>query len=468
MFMSKIIFWGSGNLGRKLHRYWQDHNLKVDYFCNNDKKTWGTVKDGVGIISPAEAVAFNDSIFFITCSDVDTVTVQLQELGIEKSRIIRADSFCSRRLNEVIEKILTEKKHTNHELKYAGCYIDLSCGMVLGGVERWSYSLAKSLLDQGLNGRYLVPSDSINQVQDNTYPTEILGSNKGWLIDECVNTLLNGEYSAVICNFPFDVFAAACIVKRMYKDVFKLIAVVHNDEQIYYDVYSQYKDQIDYCLVISSTIKKKMVEKGFPETKLIELYWKIEGDITGNREYTKENEPIKIGYSGRIVKFQKRIDLMMEVAKRLKEKNIKFEMKLVGTGDYETELENKINEYNLKQQVFHIGIIPHDEIFEFWRDRDICISCSDFEGHSISHSEAMACGVVPVITNTSGAADDVIDGYNGFVVDIEDVDAIVNKIEYLYDNRKDLEQMGNRGRKIILDRNEKMDTAKFWFPLLNK
>lgn len=96
------------------------------------------------------------------------------------------------------------------------------------------------------------------------------------------------------------------------------------------------------------------------------------------------------------------------------------------------------------------------------------VSCSEWEGHSISQSEAMAAGAVPVITDVSGARDDVADGYNGYIVDVGDLDTMADKIEYLYHNRDTLAQMGQRAHDTIYERQKEFNQAQFWDDLIKE
>ena len=142
-----------------------------------------------------------------------------------------------------------------------------------------------------------------------------------------------------------------------------------------------------------------------------------------------------------------------------------FCMNIAGAGEYEEELKRQIRERGLEDSIIFHGRIPHGQIAEFWEQQDLCISCSEWEGHSISHSEAMASGAVPVITDTSGARDDVEEGVNGFVVDIGDMEALVERIVYLDRHRELLYEMGNRSIEKIAERNRHME-AENWPELL--
>ena len=78
----------------------------------------------------------------------------------------------------------------------------------------------------------------------------------------------------------------------------------------------------------------------------------------------------------------------------------------------------------------------------------------------------MAAGAVPVITDTSGARDYVEDSYNGFIVPVGDVEAMVNRIYYLYYHRELVEIMGRRSHEVIIRQNEENNIEALWNKIL--
>ena len=78
----------------------------------------------------------------------------------------------------------------------------------------------------------------------------------------------------------------------------------------------------------------------------------------------------------------------------------------------------------------------------------------------------MAVGVVPVVTNTSGVEDDIIDGENGFIVDIGDTETMAKRIHWLYSNRDKLYEFGSKAKMHVKQNRLKIDEEKFWSDLL--
>lgn len=465
----KQVFWGCGKIGKEILAFWRDLAISPDFFCDNSPFLWEKDIDNVKILSPKKIYKLKKEItIFITCNQYAAVEKQLLDNGIPEMEIVRADSILAPEMLYRLSDILFQcylACDDNIFGRYE-CLIDLSEGMVLGGVEQWSYSLAEILISLEIKGAYLVLGKGKKNVTDNKIPI-LRAKNRGKMaIVDVIRYIVGSNAKTIICNFPFEIMIGACIVKQYINPELKVIVVVHSDDEIYYRAMQIWEKYIDICLAISEKIKKTLIKQPFPVYKIRDLYWYVPCKGINNRHYSPNGSPIKIGYAGRISLNPKRIDLILQVGEMLKEKHVPFQIELAGSGEYEMDLEKEIWQKNLQDNINFIGTVKHEFIMEFWEKHDICISCSEREGHSISHSEAMAAGTVLVITDTSGARDDVEEGVNGFVVDIGDIDMLVQRIIYLDNHRECLYQMGVRSMEKIIMRNEYMEPKIYWESLL--
>jgi glycosyltransferase involved in cell wall biosynthesis len=121
-------------------------------------------------------------------------------------------------------------------------------------------------------------------------------------------------------------------------------------------------------------------------------------------------------------------------------------LKFVGTGasrervlqDYPAELHDRIEVVDRYRNT----ALP-----ELLADSVIQLMPSLFEGYGIAKIEAMACGVVPIVSDDGGTITDVKDGWNGLVVKTGDGEALAAAVKRLIDDRALLASLARNGRE---------------------
>ncbi|MCI8529337.1 MAG: glycosyltransferase family 4 protein [Lachnospiraceae bacterium] len=475
--LNVTVFFGAGKLGKKILEFWRFCGVEPDFFADNDKERWGTLYDGVKILSIEELLnETHRAIVLITCAKTESIYAQLTACEVPAENI-----YLGNKIDEVITVLISHRKvrytWSNAQKQCVpkesvgfGVLFDVQYGFVLGGVESWALEMAKMLslkrnnvkcITTDLRGCNIHP-DEVQEIQlkyqDKPYHVE--------MITMCINEIRNNLPCNIICNFPSITFQASCIAKMLWPDEINIIAIVHCDEEVYYEQYGRMEALIDCCLVISDTMEEQLIKRGMKKDKIRRMGWNISCEKQLKRTYSKKGEPIRIGYAGRLVKHQKRLDILMEVANRLTQLQVDFRLEIAGTGEYEETLRKAVEEF--EGQICLKGCIAREHIGDFWRKQDIAISCSDYEGRSISKAEAMAAGAVPVITDTSGAREDVQDGYHGYIVPVGDIDSMTDRICHLYQNRDLLKVMGERSHQVILEQNTQNDMGVMWDYILKK
>jgi glycosyltransferase involved in cell wall biosynthesis len=97
----------------------------------------------------------------------------------------------------------------------------------------------------------------------------------------------------------------------------------------------------------------------------------------------------------------------------------------------------------------------------------IWIVGSRSEGFSLPILEAMACGCVVISTDCGGPRDIIIDGENGFLVPVGDVDQIVNRVRLLVSDKQLRAKLRARSSETIKKFNWEVSAAKLE-QLINK
>lgn len=92
--------------------------------------------------------------------------------------------------------------------------------------------------------------------------------------------------------------------------------------------------------------------------------------------------------------------------------------------------------------VVHNGPVDRINIYELLRNADILIDSSLSEGFGLLPLEAMAAGVVPIISNNLGSSEYAVDGKNAFIIkEVNDSSKYIEKLLLLLNDSKLLSQM---------------------------
>jgi len=102
---------------------------------------------------------------------------------------------------------------------------------------------------------------------------------------------------------------------------------------------------------------------------------------------------------------------------------------IIGEGEKKNEYIEFVNKNLLQDQVTFINNQPNNELKKFIDVADIYIQASRSEGLPAAPLEAMGCGLPVVASNVGGLQEIVIDGFNGFLFESENVDELASKIQ---------------------------------------
>ncbi len=153
------------------------------------------------------------------------------------------------------------------------------------------------------------------------------------------------------------------------------------------------------------------------------------------------NEKIKILWIGRFVPI-KNPEMVLDVAKNLRNKNIEFRM--VGDGECFQNIKDKIKQKNLTNIIlpgYQTDLLP--ELY----NADIFIITSKNEGFGRVIVDAMAAGLPVIGTNVGGIPEIITENINGFLVNTNDDKKMAKIISELIDNKNNYSQISKNNLK---------------------
>ena len=167
---------------------------------------------------------------------------------------------------------------------------------------------------------------------------------------------------------------------------------------------------------------------------------------TNNRNY--QTKPLRLIYAGRVTQPQKRVWDFLPLVEQLLLTKVPFVFDIVGEGDEFAPLEQVMRARVPAADVHFHPRVPHAAMAAIWRGHDIFVQVSDFEGTSVSMLEAMAHGVVPVVTAASSGIAGVIQPHeNGFVAPIGDMAAMAKTMAQLAGDQVLLADVGREAHR---------------------
>ena len=122
---------------------------------------------------------------------------------------------------------------------------------------------------------------------------------------------------------------------------------------------------------------------------------------------------------------------------------------ILGDGELLDELKNMVTRSDIEENIKFLGW--RSDVAEVMSTFDIFALPSLNEGMGRVLVEAMALGRPIVASNIGGIPDLVVDGENGYLVPVGDVESLAARIRKLLDDPEKREEMGECGKKIAID-----------------
>lgn len=204
----------------------------------------------------------------------------------------------------------------------------------------------------------------------------------------------------------------------LYKDADRIVLQTNNNKE-YFNEY----------------VKRKSV--------VIENPIFLEDDLVGSG--LKQEKQKIIVTVGRLEK-QKNQIMLINSFNRIKRKYPEYKLMIYGEGSYREEIEKRIIELSLQEDVILCG--RKENVEKYIGNAEIFVLSSDYEGMPNALIEAMCIGLPVISTKVSGANDLIQNGVNGFLVGINDENDLADKLDLLLCYESLRKQIAEKAHKI--------------------
>ncbi len=238
--------------------------------------------------------------------------------------------------------------------------------------------------------------------------------------------------------------------RKQYDPALRLLGVVHGDQDSYYSGLGFYRDSFDHVIGVSRACQQKLIALGYPSHRVSLLPC---GVVCPPQPPVARpaSHPLQIGYVGRLAHEYKRIFDFVPLVRALNALGSDYRLHFYGTGPDEAALRQQLAAVDDSGRVQFHGWIPAEQMAaRVWSQLDVLVLVSDSEGLSTSMLEAMAHGVVPVVSRVSSGVPEIIkEGQTGYTFPIGDTDAAAHILALLARRRGPLAAMARQAWSLV-------------------
>ena len=443
----KYLLFGTGDYYERYKKWFS--NDEIIALLDNSELKQGTYMDGIQVLSPVQGIMLDYDAIIILSFYVKAMKQQLVELGVEKERIYHFYDLHSllKEKGEIVKrpiKYYGDAKAVVNKMQGRNKKILLlSQELTLGGPSIALFHAANTLKTHGYEVVYASMIDGV--LKD-----KLLENDISVIVDENMQIATMQEiewvnsFSLIICNtLNFHVFLSE-------RELNIPIVWWLHDARFFYDGVNREvmkKINPDNMKMVSvGLVPRKAIEEFLPDMPCEELLYGV-ADVEKKQECKSKDEKIRfitIGFLEDI----KGQDLLVQAVEMLPETRRRC-MEFYIVGHNKTLFGEKVQKESAKfQEIEFLGNVERDKIHELLDLSDVLICPSRQDSMPTVAAEAMMHLVPCIVSDVTGTAAYIQNNEDGFIFESENVQELVEKIEWCVKNRNELRHMGQRARKI--------------------
>ena len=331
-----------------------------------------------------------------------------------------------------------------------------------GGGEKWHLDHALGFACAGHDvtivsnkNSELIQRATINKMRTVAFPIHNLSFLNPFKLHALYKFFKREKFDIVVLNFSTDLKTAAFPAKRA--GIPKIVYRRGSDIPIKNSFINRFlfgKCLTD-VLANSKATKRSILQKNsdlFPADKIKVIYNGIDTNLT-EEEKISHDIPV-VGCLARLV-HQKGIDILLDIAAILKNRNVNCKIKIGGDGPLKEELLQQAKNKNLSDYVEFIGFV--NDSSKFMRQLDVFVLTSRWEGFGYVLAETMLAKNPIVAFDVSSNPELVFDETNGYLIPFNNNEAFADAIQKLIAQPNTRKTFGDAGYTIV---KEKFDFEK--------
>lgn len=240
----------------------------------------------------------------------------------------------------------------------------------------------------------------------------------------------------------------------------KKITFIHDENIFWMDRIKEYMCDYDKFFAVSNSCLE-ITKKQYPEiTEKLTVFHNI---LNKNEIIKKSKETIeklenkfKILTIGRL-EFQKGYDILIDIAKKIKDENIDFIWYIIGNGSLKNEIHESIIKNGMEKNIILLGM--KDNPYPYIKQCDIYVQPSRHEGYGIAIAEARILCKPIIATKINSIAEQINNKNTGILCELNS-NLFKKEIIELYTNKQKRDFLINN--LMINNREEFNDISKIY------
>lgn len=238
----------------------------------------------------------------------------------------------------------------------------------------------------------------------------------------------------------FDAYTAINQLKRKRRRRLYFAVTIQAYEPPYFYDIKLFRKCVDLCITSGNMIKQGLIAKSkMPENIVVSIPGGVRPPPKQAIRPRRPHERLRIGYVGRIEQEQKRIFDFPPLLQKLDQEGVAYQVDIVGDGPAKDELLNRLEKWIKTGRVIYHGWQKRSELYNrLYPAMDCLVHFAHTEGVTIAPREAMAHGVVPIISQFTGlkAEKQFLHNINSLTFPVGDIETAVANLKRLSSETK--------------------------------
>lgn len=438
----RVIIFGTGQYWNNRKKYILEACDIVCFLDNNSDK-WKQKFCGALIDSPENILHYEFDYVVIMCKKQQEVYHQLVDFSVPEHKIITYNEFKQIGLNK-------------YYVRYGKCedtYYDviaISTALDYNGGTIAAVYAVKALQRSGKKVLLCAPDCNDKMID------ELTTNNLEILIAPSLPVAINDvlmDYirsSRIVLVNVFQMLPLTCRLNGLKP----LLWWIHEPKELYEPVleeFSEYGNQNFFDktnIAAVSKIARNNFNEHFPHSIKKTLPYAIPDLKINENTEERTNKDIAFALIG-IVNERKAQDIFIKSIKQLSNEEIdKSRFYIIGSYDSGEYASRIIEESKKLKNIIVTGNLTREEMNNIYSKIDIVVCPSREDPLPIVMTEGMMYRKPCIASDSTGTADYIKNGINGFVCKTEDVEDLCGKMRYFINHPEKIEEMGDEARKV--------------------